>query len=679
MKRALSILLTLLLALALLPAGAMAAQVVASPQNLRVDGRAVDCEKYNIDGSNYFKLRDVAMLLNGTGSRFSVGWDGEKNLISIVTGEDYVPNGSELDLSGGDKSATAVPSAQTLTVNGVERTDLSAYNIGGNNYFRLRDLGSALGFAVDYDGETNSAIVISRAMSVPQPWSVEETFRTDNSGGSEHSVSTYDADGRPISEYHDYGNYTERTDWFYNELGREVERIYAYRSEYEDGAWERTSDTTTEYDKWGLPVKKTTVEIVNGEEEDVTVETIVYDDQARVLTDETVNSYGSSRYAYDYDERGFEIRRESRYSSGDCYIVEYLRDEDGRILLETGLNEDGSVRYTNEYEYENGLLTLNTYRSGTYFYTTYYTYDAEGRLLRRWTESTDWDNSTENTYDAEGQLVKSVYYDGADLFTTPYDYDGEGRVLRMGYESPDGDWLTEYTYDAEGNVLTETASGDYTTRTEYTYDPAEGRQTAVTTVTYPMPTGIELSPEELEMAVGDVYSLYYNFTPLYSAAVELVWSSSNEDVVRVDDSGCLEAVGPGEAVVTAVAESGASAQCAVTVAADKYTLTVSPYDFPLEPDELMAVRCTVRSVGTPGQYSLSFGSYDDSVVYVYWGDWLESGVIDLYVLGLAAGETEIPVFVKDYAGQPATPTQYIAVTVGSRTGNGGGSVPIPQG
>ena len=111
MKRALSILLTLLLALALLPAGALAAQVVASPQNLRVDGRAIDCEKYNIDGSNYFKLRDVAMLLNGTGSSFSVGWDGEKNLISIVTGEDYVPNGSELDLSGGDKSATAVPSA----------------------------------------------------------------------------------------------------------------------------------------------------------------------------------------------------------------------------------------------------------------------------------------------------------------------------------------------------------------------------------------------------------------------------------------------------------------------------------------------------------------------------------------------------------------------------------------
>ena len=57
MKRTLSILLVLLLALSLLPAGAMAADVVLSPQNLRVNGKRIACEKYNIDGANYFKLR----------------------------------------------------------------------------------------------------------------------------------------------------------------------------------------------------------------------------------------------------------------------------------------------------------------------------------------------------------------------------------------------------------------------------------------------------------------------------------------------------------------------------------------------------------------------------------------------------------------------------------------------
>ena len=164
MRKTLSILLVLLLAVSILPTAAFAEgpTVVLSPQNLRVNGAKIACEKYNIDGSNYFKLRDIAMVLSGTGSEFSVGWDGEKKVISVVTGEAYEPNGSELDLSGGDKSATAVPSTQTLLINGVERGDLSAYNIGGNNFFKLRELGESLGFDVDYDADTATMLVDSR-------------------------------------------------------------------------------------------------------------------------------------------------------------------------------------------------------------------------------------------------------------------------------------------------------------------------------------------------------------------------------------------------------------------------------------------------------------------------------------------------------------------------------------
>ena len=136
-------------------------KVVLSPQNLMVDGVMKDVEKYNIDGSNYFKLRDIAYLLNGTGSQFSVGWDAETGTVSIVTGEAYTPNGSEM-LVGADKSATAVPSSQTIKINGAVRADLSVYNLDGNNFFKLRDLGEALGFDVDYDAATNTAIVKSK-------------------------------------------------------------------------------------------------------------------------------------------------------------------------------------------------------------------------------------------------------------------------------------------------------------------------------------------------------------------------------------------------------------------------------------------------------------------------------------------------------------------------------------
>ena len=116
MKKILSILLVMLLVAAILPTAALAANVQMSTQNLRVDGKRIECEKYNIDDSNYFKLRDIAYALNGTGSQFSVTWDGEKKLISLVRGEAYEPVGGELDLAAGDKSDRAQPSADAILI-----------------------------------------------------------------------------------------------------------------------------------------------------------------------------------------------------------------------------------------------------------------------------------------------------------------------------------------------------------------------------------------------------------------------------------------------------------------------------------------------------------------------------------------------------------------------------------
>ena len=53
-------------------------KVVVSNQSLKVNGEAADCEKYNVNDNNFFKLRDLAMLLNGTTSQFNVDFDGEK-------------------------------------------------------------------------------------------------------------------------------------------------------------------------------------------------------------------------------------------------------------------------------------------------------------------------------------------------------------------------------------------------------------------------------------------------------------------------------------------------------------------------------------------------------------------------------------------------------------------------
>ena len=53
---------------------------------------------------------------------------------------------------------TATPSTQTFYLSG-QRISLTAYDIGGNNYVKLRDIGQAVDFGVTYDGTTNSVYI----------------------------------------------------------------------------------------------------------------------------------------------------------------------------------------------------------------------------------------------------------------------------------------------------------------------------------------------------------------------------------------------------------------------------------------------------------------------------------------------------------------------------------------
>ena len=162
-KKLLCIALALVMALGMMTCAFAAdtgAKAVVSAQTLYVNGANSTCEKYNIDGYNYFKLRDLAALLSGTDYQFEVAVNGDARIVEITTGKAYTTVGGELTV-GEDKSATCVESAWKLTVDG-KAVDAKAYNLGGNNYFKLRDLGEAIGFAVDYDAVNNASVVTAQ-------------------------------------------------------------------------------------------------------------------------------------------------------------------------------------------------------------------------------------------------------------------------------------------------------------------------------------------------------------------------------------------------------------------------------------------------------------------------------------------------------------------------------------
>jgi len=133
----------------------LAVNAIRSSVKVLVDGSAVAFDAYNINGSNYFKLRDLAMALNGTNKPFEVVWDDKAKAISLISGKKYTPVGGELSPGSGIPEVKAILTDSKIFLDGSE-VFLTAYNIGGNNYFKLRDVAKAFNFGVTWDSTTST-------------------------------------------------------------------------------------------------------------------------------------------------------------------------------------------------------------------------------------------------------------------------------------------------------------------------------------------------------------------------------------------------------------------------------------------------------------------------------------------------------------------------------------------
>ena len=139
---------------------ALAAVAKDSADKISVNGKLVTPQVYNIDGYNYFKLRDVAASLSGTEAGFDVKWDEASQKILLDTKADYATKTVGAAAKTGAKNATR--GNGDILVDG-RAVSLQAYNIDGYNYFKLRDLGKAVGFDVTWNEATKTVGINSGA------------------------------------------------------------------------------------------------------------------------------------------------------------------------------------------------------------------------------------------------------------------------------------------------------------------------------------------------------------------------------------------------------------------------------------------------------------------------------------------------------------------------------------
>jgi len=141
--------------------GALSAK--PTPSTVLVNGKSTTFDSYNINDYNYFKLRDIAYVLNGTAKQFAIDWDAANNAMTLRPGAAYVVTGDEMT-SKGTATKTAILSNQKVFISGValaSKTPMEAYNIENYNYFKLRDIGIVMDIGIGWDNTKNTISIDS--------------------------------------------------------------------------------------------------------------------------------------------------------------------------------------------------------------------------------------------------------------------------------------------------------------------------------------------------------------------------------------------------------------------------------------------------------------------------------------------------------------------------------------
>lgn len=196
--RRLSVITAALLIVSLLniPARAAGGAFSAAPvrYDFYVDGESKPLLGYEIGGGVWFKLRDLAMAVNGTGKQFEVSWDGTKNAVSITSGTAYTPVGGELAQPDDTPNAAYLP--ETAFYLDGSMIPMRSYVVNGAHYVSFSDLAANIRFSPALDEEERFAKINTETYDtglyalffLPEGWLA---------GGSADSLS-FTRSGEPV-------------------------------------------------------------------------------------------------------------------------------------------------------------------------------------------------------------------------------------------------------------------------------------------------------------------------------------------------------------------------------------------------------------------------------------------------------------------------------------------------
>ncbi len=167
-----------------------------------------------------------------------------------------------------------------------------------------------------------------------------------------------------------------------------------------------------------------------------------------------------------------------------------------------------------------------------------------------------------------------------------------------------------------------------------------------------MVSGVELEDEAIDVAVGSTYNLTETVSPSSALDKSVTWSSSDENIVTVDENGVVTAVALGEAEITVTtADGGFTDSCHVRVYQPVQSIEITCGDIEVKKGKTAEVTWLLKTANAT-DYECVWSSSDESVATVD-----ERGV----VTGVKKGEATVTLTVINRDG--STVSDSVNVTV----------------
>lgn len=164
---------------------------------------------FNIDGDTFVFLGDLAYRLDGTLSTFDITTNSSENAIKIITQRQYTAKTLTGIYDIKDKAVeNATIVTPTVYVNG-NKTKLTAYTIGENIYFKLKDLAAVFKFTFKINGNKLTFKPSEKSLFNGLPYYLTQAVSADGKTTStDDSIKKQFGNPLPVFTFKNDGTYT---------------------------------------------------------------------------------------------------------------------------------------------------------------------------------------------------------------------------------------------------------------------------------------------------------------------------------------------------------------------------------------------------------------------------------------------------------------------------------------